>query len=85
MQQAQDFLKESKLLYDLLKKEMKLIYELITQFKKLEYKRCYWSFYLFNVAAIRTVDGPKSFDDFFMPFYSKCKKAKLWWKHKFHG
>ena len=60
-------------------------YELITQFKNWSIQDVIGHLYLFNVAAIKTVDGPKSFDDFFIPFYSIYKKVKVWSKHKFHG
>ena len=76
MQQAQDFLKESKLLYDLLKNRNETDLALITQFKNWSINDVIGHLYLFNVAAIRTVDGAKSFDDFFMPFLKLLQKGQ---------
>ena len=76
MQQAQDFLKESKLLYDLLKNSHEADLELITQFKNWSINDVIGHLYLFNVAAIKTVDGAKSFDDFFMPFLKLLQKGQ---------
>ena len=68
MQQAYDFLKESKLLYELLNNRNESDFQLITQFKNWSINDVIGHLYLFNVAAIKTVDGAKSFDDFFTPF-----------------
>ena len=76
MQQAQDFLKESKLLYDLLKNRDESDLKLITQFKNWSINDVIGHLYLFNVAAIRTVDGEKSFDDFFSPFLQLLQKGQ---------
>ena len=65
MQQAHDFLKESKILYELLNNRDETDLELITQFKNWSINDVIGHLYLFNVAAIKTVDGTKSFDDFF--------------------
>ena len=58
MQQAHDFLKESKLLYELLLGRNESDLELITQFKNWSIQDVIGHLYLFNVAAIKTVDGP---------------------------
>ena len=63
MQQAHDFLKESKLLYELLLEINESDYELTTQFKNWSIQDVIGHLYLFNVAAIKTVNGPKSFDE----------------------
>ena len=76
MQQAHDFLKESKLLYELLLGRNESDYELITQFKNWSIEDVIGHLYLFNVAAIKTVDGPKSFEDFFIPFLQQMQKGK---------
>ena len=76
MQQAQDFLKESKLLYDLLKNRDETDLELITQFKNWSINDVIGHLYLFNVAAIRTVDGAKSFADFFTPILQLLNKGQ---------
>ena len=76
MQQAHDFLKESKLLYELLLGRNESDYELITQFKNWSIEDVIGHLYLFNVAAIKTVDGPKSFEDFFIPFLQQIQKGK---------
>ena len=76
MQQAHDFLKESKLLYELLLGRNESDYELITQFKNWSIQDVIGHLYLFNVAAIKTVDGPKSFDEFFIPFLQQLQKGK---------
>ncbi len=76
MQQAYDFLKESKLLYDLLKNRDKSDLDLITQFKNWSINDVIGHLYLFNVAAMKTVDSPKSFDDFFAPFFKLLQKGQ---------
>ena len=76
MQQAHDFLKESKLLYELLNNRDESDFQLITQFKNWSINDVIGHLYLFNVAAIKTVDGPKSFDDFFMPFLKLLQKGQ---------
>ena len=76
MQQAHDFLKESKLLYELLFGRNESDYELITQFKNWSIQDVIGHLYLFNIAAIKTVDGPKSFEDFFIPFLQQIQKGK---------
>ncbi len=76
MQQAHDFLKESKLLYELLEKRDESDFELITQFKNWSINDIIGHLYLFNVAAIRTLDGAKSFDDFFTPFLQLLQKGQ---------
>ena len=76
MQQAHDFLKESKLLYELLLEINESDYELTTQFKNWSIQDVIGHLYLFNMAAIKTVDGPKSFDDFFLPFLLQLQKGK---------
>ncbi len=75
MQQAHDFLKESKLLYDLLKNSDESDLDLITQFKNWSINDVIGHLYLFNVAAIKTVNGAKSFDDFFTPFLQLLQKG----------
>ena len=76
MQQAQDFLKESKLLYDLLKNRDETDLDLITQFKNWSINDVIGHLYLFNVAAMKTVDGAKSFDNFFIPFLQLLQKGQ---------
>ena len=76
MQQAHDFLKESKLLYELLFGRNESDYELITQFKNWSIQDVIGHLYLFNIAAIKTVNGPKSFEDFFIPFLQQIQKGK---------
>mgnify|MGYP001453944409 CR=1 FL=1 len=73
---AQDFLKESKLLYDLLKNSHEADLELITQFKNWSINDVIGHLYLFNVAAIKTVDGAKFFDDFISKMIIKLSKAQ---------
>ena len=50
MQQAHDFLKESKLLYELLLGRNESDYELITQFKNWSIQDVIGHLYLFNIA-----------------------------------
>ena len=76
MQQAYDFLKESTLLYELLLERNESDLELITQFKNWSIQDVIGHLYLFNVAAIKTVDGPKSFEEFFIPFLQQLQKGK---------
>ena len=76
MQQAHDFLKESKLLYELLNNMDESDFQLITQFKNWSINDVIGHLYLFNVAAIKTVDGAKSFDDFFTPFLKLLQKGQ---------
>ena len=76
MQQAYDFLKESKLLYELLNNRNESDFQLITQFKNWSINDVIGHLYLFNVAAIKTVDGAKSFDDFFTPFLKLLQKGQ---------
>ena len=76
MQQAHDFLEESKLLYELLLERNESDLELITQFKNWSIEDVIGHLYLFNVAAIKTVDGPKSFEEFFIPFLQQLQKGK---------
>ena len=76
MQQSHDFLKESKLLYELLNNRDESDFELITQFKNWSINDVIGHLYLFNVAAIKTVDGAKSFDDFFTPFLQLLQKGQ---------
>ena len=66
MQQAHDFLNESKILYELLLERNESDLGLITQFKNWSIQDVIGHLYLFNVAAIKTVDGPKSFEEFFI-------------------
>ena len=75
MQQAHDFLKESKLLHELLNNREETDLELITQFKNWSINDVIGHLYLFNVAAIKTVNGTKSFDDFFNPFLKLLQKG----------
>ena len=75
MQQAHDFLKESKLLHELLNNRDETDLELITQFKNWSINDVIGHLYLFNVAAIKTVNGTKSFDDFFTPFLKLLQKG----------
>ena len=77
MQQAYDFLKESKLLYELLINRNESDFQLITQFKNWSINDVIGHLYLFNVAAIKTVDGAKSFDDFFTPFLKLLQKGQV--------
>ena len=75
MQQAHDFIKESKLLYELLLGRNESDLGLITQFKNWSINDVIGHLYLFNVAAIKTVNGTKSFDDFFNPFLKLLQKG----------
>ena len=76
MQQANDFLKESKLLFELLTKSEEPDFSLITQFKNWSINDVIGHLYLFNAAAIKTISGPKSFDEFFIPFLEKLNKGQ---------
>ncbi len=76
MQQAQDFLKESQLLYELLKSSSESEFELITQFKNWNINDVIGHLYLFNLAAAKTLEGSKSFDNFFTPFLEQLQSGK---------
>ncbi|PQM56506.1 MAG: TIGR03084 family protein [Rhodobacteraceae bacterium] len=69
MEQVEDFLKESKALHDLMVGRKKSDFRKITQFKDWAISDVFGHLYIFNLAAIKTLESSLTFDSFFKPIW----------------
>ena len=69
MEQVEDFLKESKALHDLMVGRKKSDFRKITQFKDWVISDVFGHLYIFNLAAIKTLDSSVTIDRFFKPIW----------------
>ena len=67
MQQAYDYISEASDLADVLSNRSYQIFNVETQFKSWTINDVVGHLYLFDVAALKTLEGPKVFENFFAP------------------
>ena len=67
MQQAYDFVEEAIELSKLLENQPDNVFDVITLFKSWTINDVIGHLYMFDVAALKTLEGDKAFQDFFMP------------------
>ena len=76
MQQASDFVEEAKQLGKLLEKQSDSVFDIVTLFKSWTINDVIGHLYMFDVAALKTLEGDKVFEDFFAPIRSGIKDGK---------
>ncbi len=76
MEQVEDFLKESKALHDLMVGRKKSDFRKITQFKDWAITDVFGHLYIFNLAAIKTLQSSVAFDRFFEPIWQELEAGQ---------
>ena len=75
MEQAGDFLKDSRSLYDLMKDRSASDFNQITQFKNWTINDVFGHLYIFNIASIKTLESSLEFDKFFDPILRRLQQG----------
>ena len=68
MEQALDFLKDCRSLHSLMSNRPVSDFKRVTEFKDWTVSDVFGHLYIFNIAAIKTLEIPEKFDKFFEPF-----------------
>ena len=76
MKQASDFLKDSRSLYDLMFEKDIGDFKKSTQFKNWTVSDVFGHLYVFNIAAIRTLQSSSDFDEFYNPISTRLLQGQ---------
>tara|TARA_B100001057_G_scaffold209258_1_gene209959 strand:+ start:214 stop:1008 length:795 start_codon:yes stop_codon:yes gene_type:complete len=76
MQQAHDFLEEAATLAGLLEKQPEQVFDKVTLFKSWTINDVIGHLYMFDVAALKTLESARAFETFFAPIKASLREGK---------